>query len=162
MLYPNSGTIWHRICVITGLRIGFLDRVNDPDVTYNWAILFLFCALEALLGITLACLPVLPPVTGKLADSQAFSWSRQLFRSGFSTGSKPSKLSERSSKSGSGLPRKDKMNFRRLAENSFPTSIDTETHALHDIEAQDLFTGEGPANNIRVTKAWDVQSTQHK
>ena len=73
------------ICIVSLLRIIWVHRVKAEDVTYGWAPLYLFTALEPLLGIVLACLPLVQPVTSKIFMSSIVDWSRRKLRSTWSS-----------------------------------------------------------------------------
>jgi hypothetical protein len=71
---------YNRICGISISRIALYQRVDlkSPDFTYDAGILFLFTALEPLLAISLACMPLLRPFGEKIANSSAVSWVRSV------------------------------------------------------------------------------------
>lgn len=57
----------NRICIITIARIVLIRDLVTTDLTYTTVILFFFSILEPLLGIVLACLPLVRPAAQKLA-----------------------------------------------------------------------------------------------
>jgi hypothetical protein len=52
--------------------------LKSPDFTYDAVNLYLFTALEPLLAISLACLPLLRPFSERIAGSSALSWVKSL------------------------------------------------------------------------------------
>ena len=57
----------NRICIITILRIKYLNDLDLHNITYSIAPEGLFTLLEPTLGIISACLPVIRPVITKLS-----------------------------------------------------------------------------------------------
>lgn len=51
------------------IRIAWRSRIDSPDTTYAYAILFMFSLLEPELGIFLACLPLSQPVLRAIFNS---------------------------------------------------------------------------------------------
>lgn len=66
------------ICCITAVRLKFISQINVLDEEFSQIKFNIFAALEPLLGIINACLPVLPPVFAKFFHSAAF---RSAFKS---------------------------------------------------------------------------------
>lgn len=60
------------ICCITAVRLKFISEIDVLDPQFSQIKFNIFAALEPLLGIINACLPVLPPVIAKLSRSAAF------------------------------------------------------------------------------------------
>lgn len=58
------------------MRIVWIHRVNRLGATYGLAVLYIFTALEPLLGIVLACLPLIRPVANKISESPPMSWHK--------------------------------------------------------------------------------------
>lgn len=59
----------NRICIITILRIKYLNDLDLHNITYSIAPEGLFTLLEPTLGIISACLPVVRPVLNKLSKN---------------------------------------------------------------------------------------------
>ena len=60
------------------LRIAYYNRLKGTDLTYSVTLLYMFTALEPLLGIVLASLPVMRAAGNQLFNSSAFSWAKSL------------------------------------------------------------------------------------
>ncbi len=121
------------------MRIVWIHRVNTLDITYNWAHLFLFTVLEPLLGIILACLPLIQPVTSPLTQS-VMSWSRRKLKNTWNSSSKPT--GQGSSRSDS-ISLGQKGGFKRLeggppcrAESVSENQRAVDFHSLGDLEGQ--------------------------
>ncbi|MCJ1264136.1 hypothetical protein MMC22_004007 [Lobaria immixta] len=74
------------ICIISLLRIAYWRKVLGADLTYSATLLYLFTALEPLLGIFLASLPFMRPAGIVIINSSMFSWTKILLRSGRGSG----------------------------------------------------------------------------
>jgi hypothetical protein len=68
----NLANVCRSICCITAVRLKFIGEINVLDEEYSQIKFNIFAALEPLLGIINACLPVLPPVLAKFFRSAAF------------------------------------------------------------------------------------------
>lgn len=97
----------HSICAITAVRLKFVIHLDYADPTYALADFGIFAALEPLLGIINACLPVLPvvfkmiltkfglsvssdPSTKGVSAAQNNSWGRPTYvQPSFSSQKKP-------------------------------------------------------------------------
>lgn len=84
------------ICVITILRIIFAVQFNYDDITYSYGKAAITLALEPVLGILVACLPMFPPVfkgcTGRKGveqDSEMMRLSDTTTRPRFPDGMSP-------------------------------------------------------------------------
>lgn len=153
------------ICIISLLRIVWAHRL-DHDVTYNWAVLYLFSLLEPLLGITVACLPLIQPVVNKISLSSVMSWSKCKLKSTWGS----LKSTSQESPESHSVARNWK-SLRHPAEHMHGvdgianSNGGIETHSLDNLEAQDDLT---PINRlsgshkIQVTSIWDVRSSPTK
>ncbi|KAF2110246.1 hypothetical protein BDV96DRAFT_650894 [Lophiotrema nucula] len=76
------------ICAVSIARIALykLLDITSPELTYDAGILYLFTVLEPLLGIILACMPLLRPAGNHIANSlmvsSAISWAKSFASSG--------------------------------------------------------------------------------
>jgi len=145
------------ICAISLMRIVWYSHVDGPDITYNWAPLFLFTCLEPFIGITLACLPFMKPVASKIANSSAVSWTLQRLRFSTRSGSARYNTSPGNSRT---------KRFNRLPErlqgidNNSDAKIQTtiEAHTLDDLEDQGLDSRHSSVydNTIQISREWGV------
>ena len=72
-----DANILSRICILSGVRLKFVLAIDYSDFTYTIVDFAIFGALEPLLAIISACLPILQPVLAKLSDKIPLSWSRK-------------------------------------------------------------------------------------
>ncbi|MCJ1444783.1 MAG: hypothetical protein MMC23_005285 [Stictis urceolatum] len=134
------------ICCITAVRLKFINEIDVTDITFSQVKFNIFAALEPLLGIINACLPVLPPVFAKFWSSSAFMSARRRtagnsapenqFKKGY--GAKSSGLVSTTS---TGRP------FERL-EDEYP---------LTSVQHNALKNG-----GIQVSTQWDVEYSSNK
>ena len=150
------------ICIISLIRIVWVHRVGQADITYNWAVLYLFTTLEPLLGIVVACLPLIQPVVNKVSLSSVMIWSRCKLKSTWGN-SKPSQQGS----SGSNSMSSDRKKFSRPVDHMYKAdgtdklNSGVETHSFDDLEAQsDLTPISKPSqpHTIQVTSVWNVRS----
>ena len=132
--------------------------MNSADFTYGWALLFLFTVLESLLGILIACLPVIQPVRMKLIDSAFMSWIGSKISDTLGSSGSRNKASSGGNSSARNFDRLPEPLYR--GENDFETHNAVESHSMGDLEDQDLILSKvGPqGNTIQVTKGWDIHS----
>ncbi len=64
-----------RICIVSLLRIALWRHIEGTDLTYTVSLLYLFTALEPLLGIVLASLPMMRPAGTQIIKSSILSWA---------------------------------------------------------------------------------------
>jgi len=64
----------HSICILTLIRIKISFDNHGDNAQKVYGMVALFTNLEALLGITNACLPIMKPIFIKLYSSMASSW----------------------------------------------------------------------------------------
>jgi hypothetical protein len=149
----------NRICIISVLRIVLYQRLSTTDLTHDTVVLYLFTALEPLLGIVLASLPIMRPAGSQLAHSSVFSWSKALLRSS-KAGSQPKRQKETGSDPDPANPKRQ--SFHRLHDNPYSSTVvtDIESHAMEDRDVLSKHPSTSQSNHtptgINVTKAWDV------
>ncbi|KAK4222684.1 hypothetical protein QBC38DRAFT_489287 [Podospora fimiseda] len=69
------------ICAIAVARIALYQLAlayDQTDFTYSGSTLYLFTSIEPLLGIALACLPLLRPIGDRASNSPIVSWVKDL------------------------------------------------------------------------------------
>ena len=156
----------YRIGVFDLIRIAWRSKIDSPDVTYSYAVLFMFTLLEPELGTFLACLPLCQPVAHSFVKSSYFLWSRNtLFgtikwsRSGTNN---TSKRSVGSVVSNNKMRHANQEEFRRLPGDSESSKgLRYEEHGLADLEAGDDGMRTNMARDaIRVKQTWRVDSQE--
>ena len=143
------------MCIITSLRIVLGSQIELDDFTYILAKLAIVTDLEPLLGITIACLPLFPPMFKKVFGAKEEQDSRNVLSSS---------LARLRSKSPKGSA------FRRF-EDSYPltdversrtenqiTGTGSHVSSLNDdgvkIERRDT----DYPSTIKVKQGWEVRS----
>ena len=121
-----------RICVISLLRIALWRYLEGQDLTYTATLLYLFTALEPLLGIVLASLPIIKGASTEIINSSMLSWTKTLVRTS-TNDSKYSRKHAPTSNSGAGNAKA--RDFYRLQNGSDTATSDRdiEDHPLQDI-----------------------------
>lgn len=141
-----------RVCIITSLRIVLGTQIQADDLTYDLARLNIVTDLEPLLGITIACLPLFPPVFKKAFGAKDEPNSRNVLSSTLA------RLRLKSTKNAA---------FTRFNDSYLLTDVErsrtenqvtgTETHSVS------LDDGSGgdqgiEASTIKVKQGWEVRS----
>ena len=147
-------TSFDSICLICAVRIKYILEIDASDETYSLPLFGIFAALEPLLGIINACLPVLPPALKKF-------WNNSAFASNPSSKSFPGYF-----KGSSWRPPPDRMNhggserFQRIDDLEYPlVEVPQRTHRA---KASSSSMPGSPISNqreIRVTKGWRIDSS---
>ena len=65
--------LYSRICVLCGIRLKYVMAIREADITYTITDFAFWCALEPLLAIISASLPLLAPVFSKLSNNRILS-----------------------------------------------------------------------------------------
>ena len=99
--------------MISLLRIAFWPHLESDDFTYSVSLLYLFSALEPLLGIVLASLPIMRQAGVHIINSPVLSWVKSLMAS---------------SGSGSGYRREESLRLNPVSKNTESRNF----HRLHD------------------------------
>ena len=134
------------------MRLKFVLAIDYNDFTSTVVNFAIFGALEPLLAIISACLPVLQPVLAKFSNSSAFSWSRK--NTGYR---KRSSLASRDRTAFGPNPTigcTQRSAFERLDDNFVPL-VDSKVGAGQGRALGTPYSGDGK-NHITVTREWDV------
>lgn len=133
-------------------RLIAIQEYNFNDPYFNLGFPILTSALEQLLGITNACLPILVAPFAALR-SNFVAWSTR----------NKSKMAERTTasfKPSAATSHSNTKNFNRLYDHVFPLSKSDVTCDAEQIELQSrLSNHDAREDKIQLTTAWHVQQT---
>ncbi|KAF9737638.1 hypothetical protein PMIN06_003911 [Paraphaeosphaeria minitans] len=135
------------ICAITIARIILIKDLVPMDTTYTSSHIFFFTILEPLLGIILACLPVLRPAMTQITSVFTGTKKSLLNNTDYTTDSKPRTIGSTGKYS----------NIARGVDRS-----DSLTRPINDAGSFNMDALEQPnkaneGNAIHVTSTWDVE-----
>lgn len=146
-----------RICIISAFRIKSIADLDFMDFTYSLINDGIWSALEPLLGIVNACLPILQPVIAKVGETSLFSRSRGSSKAGNSKGS-----SDQSSTKPLHPDESDTKNFHRLYNHVYP--LEDNPVVSNQNESSCFGTAQTPnetnsLKQITVTTNWNVHTS---
>ena len=132
--------------------------MNGADITYSWALPYLFSVLEPRLGILLARLPVIQPVRIKIVNSAIVGWIESKISSTPGSSSSRNKAS-----SGQRQPEELRIAFRSTFTGSiddFKTHNAVESHSMGDLDDQGLLPSEQDRGDktIQITRGWGIHT----
>lgn len=144
------------ICCITAVRLKFINEIDVLDVQYSQIKFNIFAALEPLLGIINACLPVMPPLIAKFSRGSAFrsTVSKGTLQKGSLSSSE---LKNYGSRKGVGMASSASTgrNFERL-DDEYPLN-DIRRNGGGATDSSEAF-----GNNIHVSRQWDLEYSSSK
>ena len=145
-----------RICIISAFRIKSIADLDFTDFTYSLINDGIWSALEPLLGIVNACLPILQPVIAKVGETSLFSRSRGSSKASNSKGS-----SDQSSTKPLHPDESDTKNFHRLY-NHYP--LEDNPVVSNQNQSSCFGTAQTPnetndLKQINVPTNWNVHTT---
>ena len=157
----------NRICIVSILRIKYLNELNPHDITYSIAPLGLFTLLEPTLGIISACLPVIRPVINNLLKKPTLPTSSEYLTSKASR-SAPARHSSHGPNGGFAPKR-----FQRLDDHAYPLtnrysnfnevggSANDACSRDQDVEEQAYVSDPGDRKNavvVNTKSGWDIDN----
>lgn len=142
------------------IRIAWRSKIDSPDFTESYAILFMFSLLEPELGIFLACLPLCQPVARAIADSRLVVWSRKTLLNGSSWSRSKTGNTSTKSEGLSGTSRiTNPEEFRRLpGDNESSKGLRYEAHIMADFTNEETEDVGGERGTIHVKQTWNAGS----
>lgn len=140
------------------IRIAWRSKIESPDFTESYAILFMFSLLEPELGIFLACLPLCQPVSRALVNSRIVTWLRRTLLA--DSGTARSRATSASTRQG--LPVSKQDTFKRLpGDDESNKGLRYEAHIMADLEHVDTQDNNSEeAGTIHVKSSWNADSRE--
>jgi hypothetical protein len=146
------------IDVFNVIRVAWSSKIDNPDFTYSYAVLFMFTLLEPEVRIVLACLPLCQPVTRQFWNSQTISWSLKRL---ITLRNRSQITADKSGDFGShhgNVRIVGKDNFSRLSgDNDSGTGLRYESHSMADLESRGKVL-RADTKAIHVQQTWEVDS----
>lgn len=137
-----------RICILCAVRLKYVLELDPSDPTWTVNEFGIFGAIEPLLGIISACLPVLPPVLQRIRGN---SISPRYIQKATHEKTSSNVPDRGWMKSTFGTEFSNAPLFSGLDDHTYPL-IDLQNKTTRTIVADDL------PNTIRITTDWNVHS----
>ncbi|KAI2637748.1 hypothetical protein GGS26DRAFT_544993 [Hypomontagnella submonticulosa] len=134
------------ICVISLLRVLWLQSWDLNDLTYTAGPGALYSNLEPTLGVVNACLPTIKPAINRIFGAGAMKWTKKKSNGTDSSNT----VAENESNLLSSVKGARHGDFIRLEDNIPLTSVSAERHFGRNIEE---------SNSITITRGWGVHNS---